>query len=506
MKKKLIGILVSSLLLTVLIQSALGDSTKFNTTFENNETTKEIITEIQKTKNKVLLAENEIGEINVKYWEHSINNITIKGDYILLHLDKQNGEILKYKNKWTSIESPFNNKLKDEFEPSNYFWKKKICFLEKTDTSPFYTINTQQEYPFCCWEVRYHDGTTLLYDQNGCEIGKGIPAPSEGFTVSGWVMQSDPDNYKGFRENADSWFQQWTTSTVGLSLPTPSTISSYVSNSNMDYFYVMAHGNQNFFQADSEGSYYYSSNLNDDMNNRDAITFAFIGTCQSMTTTGPGTFSYEFRKGIMTDTVTIGFDHMEVCPGWEYEYPWQNSMFENMSKGLTIKESFDKATAEYPTIAPAVVFMGDENIKIPQPDLECSGGITLTDITPGDTITETFILKNNGDSNSLLSWKIVEYPNWGSWEFNPSEGNDVFPEDGPITIEVSVIAPEEKEKTFDGEIRIVNVYDYNDNDSIHVSLTTPKNKIIQTPFMKFIKSLFHDCTYLLPLFQRLFSI
>ena len=89
------------------------------------------------------------------------------------------------------------------------------------------------------------------------------------------------------------------------------------------------------------------------------MKFTFIGRCHEMTTTGPGTFSYEFRKGQMSDTVTIGFDHMETCPGWEYGFSWQNSLFENMSKGITIKNAFDLAPAQYPTIAPAVVFLGD---------------------------------------------------------------------------------------------------------------------------------------------------
>jgi hypothetical protein len=493
--QKIRKILVLSVLIVVFIPLATGNISNFDTAFKNKITTIETYTEIERTENKVLSVDKVIGDITVKYWEHILDNVIIKGDYILLHLDTQNGAVLKYKNEWTSIELPLNHNLKDGFEPANYFWKQKICFLDITDTSPFYILDTQQEYPLTCWEVRHHDGTTALYNQHGCRIGKGIPTPSEGFTVSGWVMQSDPDNYKEFRENADEWFQQWTTSTVGLSLPTPSTISSHISNPNVDYFYVMAHGNQNFFQADNEGSYYYSSTLSTDMNNRDAMTFAFIGTCQSMTSTGPGTFSYEFRKGKTTDTVTIGFDHMETCPGWQYEYYWQNSMFENMSKGLTIKESFDKATAEYPTIAPAVVFLGDESLKIPQPDLECSGDITWTDITPGDTATDTFTIENRGETNSVLCWEIVEYPNWGSWNFNPSKGNNVR-EEGPITIEVSVIAPEEKETSYDGEVKIVNIFDNNDQCTILVSLTTPKNKDNNTPLIRFLRNLMQEHPHL----------
>ena len=86
-----------------------------------------------------------------------------------------------------------------------------------------------------------------------------------------------------------------------------------------------------------------------------------------MTGTGPGTFSYEFRKGQMSNTVTVGYDNMETCPGWQYSYPWQDSMFENMSKGVTIKNAFDMATAQYPTISSGVVFLGDQNLIVPFP-------------------------------------------------------------------------------------------------------------------------------------------
>ena len=140
-----------------------------------------------------------------------------------------------------------------------------------------------------------------------------------------------------------------------------------MSDSNVHYFYELAHGDEYYFQADSEGSYYYASNLNNDMSNRQPITFAFLGSCHGMTGTGPGTFSYEFRKGGLTDTVTVGFDHMETCPGWEFGWYWQESLFENMSKGLTIRESFDSATSRYPTIEPAVVFVGDNTIKANHP-------------------------------------------------------------------------------------------------------------------------------------------
>lgn len=485
---KIIEILIIIILIAAIIPSTTGYRTPLDLEIPNVTPTK-TFAEIGSIKNKVLTVDGPIGTIVVKYWEHKIDGIIIKGDHILLHLDQHNRNILKYESEWRPIRSSEVPLINDGFEPTEYFWKQKVCFLEEKDLSPFYSAYTKQDYPISCWEVRHHDGSTLLYDEKGITIGQGIPAPSEGFTVSGWVMQSDPDNYREFRENADDWFEQWTTSTVGLSLPTPSTISSHISDPDVEYFYVMAHGNQNFFQADLEGSYYYSSYLNNDMSQRDGVTFAFIGTCQSMISTGPGTFSYEFRKGGMADTATIGFDHMEVCPGWQYEYYWQNALFENMSKGLTIKESFDRATAQYPTIASAVIFLGDETLAIPQPELKGTGTITWTDIKPGETVTESFTIENDGDPDSVLCWEITEYPTWGSWQCTPSNGDALLPEDGPVTIDVSMIAPNEQDTSYEGNIKIVNIYNTDDECVIPVSLTTPKNKEYTIQFLGFLREI-----------------
>jgi hypothetical protein len=260
------------------------------------------------------------------------------------------------------------------------------------------------------------------------------------------------------------------------SLPTIATISSIISNKNTDFFYELAHGNQNYFQANTQGAYYYASTLHQDMLQRQPMRFAFIGSCQGMIGTGSGTFSYEFRKGQMTDTVTIGFDHMETCPGWAYEWYWQDSLFENMSKGLTIKQSFDDATAQYPTIQPAVVFLGDENLKIPLPNLEADGNLNWPNEKPGDQITNSFTVKNIGDNGSALDWKIESYPSWGTWNFNPFSGENLTPEQNIVTINLVVVVPNEENADFSGEIKIINQNNHNDYNNIQVSLTTPKLK------------------------------
>ncbi len=113
-------------------------------------------------------------------------------------------------------------------------------------------------------------------------------------------------------------------------------------------------------------------------------------------------------------------------------------------------------------------------------DLSGSGTLSWTDITPGATVNGSFTISNVGEANSNLSWKILDYPSWGTWTFSPASGY-VTPEQGPVTIAVSVKVPPKK-GSFDGVIKVVNVRNYNDYCTISISLTTPLNQGIQHPY------------------------
>jgi hypothetical protein len=127
--------------------------------------------------------------------------------------------------------------------------------------------------------------------------------------------------------------------------------------------------------------------------------------------------------------------------------------------------------------------------KKPIPDLDCSGTLSWSKVTPGGTISGEFLIANIGESTSLLSWNIESYPEWGTWNFTPSSGSGLNPEVGAITIGVEVIAPTEKNQQFTGEIKIVNAEDFTDYDTISVSLTTPASYelYVQQFFARFLE-------------------
>ena len=82
-----------------------------------------------------------------------------------------------------------------------------------------------------------------------------------------------------------------------------------------------------------------------------------------MQSTGPGTLSYEFRKGELDDTVTIGYVGMGKCPISMYDtLDWQDTLFSYIDRGYKVKVAFDTANSIYPKISSCVKFVGDTDI------------------------------------------------------------------------------------------------------------------------------------------------
>jgi len=109
------------------------------------------------------------------------------------------------------------------------------------------------------------------------------------------------------------------------------------------------------------------------------------------------------------------------------------------------------------------------------PDLDCDGILVWSKVPPGGTVTGSFIVENIGDDYSKLDWEITEWPEWGTWTFTPKSGTDLTPEQGTFTVNVSVIAPPQKNKEFTGDVKIVNVENSSDFCILPVTLTTPVN-------------------------------
>ena len=96
-------------------------------------------------------------------------------------------------------------------------------------------------------------------------------------------------------------------------------------------------------------------------------------------------------------------------------------------------------------------------------------------------------VENIGDSESELNWEITETPEWGIWNINPDEGTGLTPEQGKITVNVDVLAPEGQEQTYTGRIKIVNKDTPSDYEILEFTLTTPKNRATGKIFNRLIE-------------------
>jgi len=128
----------------------------------------------------------------------------------------------------------------------------------------------------------------------------------------------------------------------------------------------------------------------------------------------------------------------------------------------------------------------------PKPDLECEGTLNWVDVKPLSTVEDHITLENDGEPLSELSWKVKEWPSWGSWSFDPESGNGLTPEDGMIVVYITVIAPEEEETEFTGNITLVNKFNSSDYEVIPVSLITPNSKTSNNQFIHSLKRLFQQ--------------
>ena len=153
---------------------------------------------------------------------------------------------------------------------------------------------------------------------------------------------------------------------------------------------------------------------------------------------------------------------------WEYENPYPTPFTNNVFK---------------------CIYYPPEEPPIPdEPDLDCEGSLDWVNVGAGEVLYGDFKVKNIGDNESSLNWTIESFPIWGNWSFNPDSGLNLTPEMSPLTVQVTVVAPDERNKIFGGNIRIENKDDSDDYDVIPVHLKTERKRSITTPFLEFLKN------------------
>jgi hypothetical protein len=329
-----------------------------------------------------------LGHRHIQKWQRVIDGIIeVKNDYIRKDVDLDTNKTILYDKQWRDIELE-SVEIKP-FEPPSgeYYWKKVVLFVDEEDLgffedgSSFYTFFDADEYPLVCWEVRYTDGTTVMYDLDGNLIGYGVPAPSDyGYLFSGYdcnwwckYFGLSCDIWSQYRDNANYWYSEWIDYTWSVFDPTTSQIRDWVEWPLIKFYYAIAHGGSTECSAKRcNGNYpYYRANDDEayaDMENRDPMVFAFLGHCNAMNDIDYPSFSDAFRKGLSgygSDTFTVGYTNMGGSPAWEVSFSWQNQMFIYMNDGWTIYYAWLYATyVDYPQIIGYVAWAGDPYLTV----------------------------------------------------------------------------------------------------------------------------------------------
>ncbi|KYK29999.1 hypothetical protein AYK20_04705 [Thermoplasmatales archaeon SG8-52-1] len=122
------------------------------------------------------------------------------------------------------------------------------------------------------------------------------------------------------------------------------------------------------------------------------------------------------------------------------------------------------------------------------PDLNCNGNLRWINAKPGETISGNFIVENVGGSHSLLDWEIIEYPDWGEWQFYPENGEDLA-FDNQVTIDVEIVTPIQKNQIFSGIVKITNKENSSDICEIDVYLEIPSNLKSNNHFIRLLQIL-----------------
>jgi len=81
----------------------------------------------------------------------------------------------------------------------------------------------------------------------------------------------------------------------------------------------------------------------------------------------------------------------------------------------------------------------------------------------------------------------LSYPDWGTWTFDPESGTDLL-EGDTVEIDVEIVAPDEAETNFTGEVVLVNSEMSIDICTIDVILATPVSQ--SYPFLELLAQRF----------------
>jgi len=107
--------------------------------------------------------------------------------------------------------------------------------------------------------------------------------------------------------------------------------------------------------------------------------------------------------------------------------------------------------------------------------------INLPDLNPDETITSSFWVRNVGRGG--FNWTISEHPLNGTWTFS-SPNTGYIPKGGSAPVKFTITAPDEYGVDLSGKIKVINLDNTSDYDTVHVNVKTKSNSSDQNNNIK----------------------
>ena len=322
----------------------------------------------------------EIGSMIVYWHQRIIDGAIVEKDQIVYQFDSASEELLARKAHWRE-DLPAHitiNILVDEAENIAGGEPLRSDLYIISPESDIFKLDTTPDNP--CWIVKTNmeNGMriAIIDAVTGDFLGYGVPPPYTSFSLSGpWYEYPCQGAWDSWYESAEYWFNAMGYACDAEEWPTRGIIQNSIQNTSVGMFYEIAHGGSYYFANGCAGGNYFEFTDAGDIESWIAaypeMRFTFLGSCEGMCNTGDNTFSFEFRKGLNSNTATVGYCGMseawcDVC--WSYSVGWQDALFNYMYLGWTVKDAFDQALADYPACGgqnDCMRFAGDEDFAGP---------------------------------------------------------------------------------------------------------------------------------------------
>lgn len=331
----------------------------------------------------------EIGDMVVYFHQRKIGEAVVEKDFISYQFDVPTGTLLRKRSHWRdglpeSIVPAVEREEAESMAVGDVRFSRLYLIASDSDVFP---LDPRPDNP--CWVVTSVENgmllATIVDAMTGEFLGRGVPPPHTGFTLSGpWYFNPCSGAWNSWYQNAAYWFNTMGYSTEAIAWPSEAEVAGHIQSCSTAMFYELAHGGSFSFSGGCLGGQgpegTYSTEIRDWIDDYPKMPFAFIGSCEGMCNTGQGSFSNEFRKGSMDGVVTIGYCRMsepECSDAWSNSVDWQDAMFDYTSQGYTVKAAFDQAIADYPMCFDCMRFLGDESLAVVPPVPRNEEGVLL---------------------------------------------------------------------------------------------------------------------------------